>query len=85
MTDRTSPEQIQTWLVERVAGYLECPAAVIDPDSSLADYGLDSLDKFTLCCDIEDTFDTIIEPIVLWDVPTLRALTPHILCRTNTP
>jgi acyl carrier protein len=74
-----STEQIQTWLVARVAHYLECPAAAIDPDAPLADHGLDSMYMLTLCSDIEDTFDLLIEPpILLWNLDTLSALTPHI-------
>lgn len=79
MNDIHSAEQIRTWLVERVAHYLDCPAAAIDPDAPLTDHGLDSTYTFALCSDIEDTFDLIIEPpIVLWNLETLSALTPHI-------
>lgn len=78
MNERQPPEQIRNWLVERIAHYLECPATAIDPDASLAGYGLDSVCKFALCCDIEDAFDLIIEPIVLWDAESVSALTPHI-------
>ncbi|EWM10364.1 acyl carrier protein [Kutzneria sp. 744] len=73
-----TPEQIRTWLVDRVAHYLDRPGTEIDPDTPLAEYGLDSVYTFALCGEIEDTLGLRVEPTLLWDVDTLNALIPHL-------
>jgi acyl carrier protein len=74
-----TPEAIRGWLVARVAYYLERPVEEIDPDVSLAEYGLESVYAFALCGDIEDATGIAVEPTLLWDVDTLAALTAHIV------
>lgn len=59
------------------------PAQEIEADVSLAEYGLDSVYAFALCGEIEDTMGIPIEPTLLWDVDTLRALTAHLADRAN--
>jgi acyl carrier protein len=76
---RVTPEGIRSWLVERVAYYVTLPVDQIDPDTSLADYGLDSVYAFALCGEIEDTLGLAVEPTLLWDVDTLSGLTAHLV------
>jgi acyl carrier protein len=80
-TPRTA-EDIESWLTDRVAFYLERPAGEIDPDLSMADYGLDSVLAFSLCGEIEDFLDVDAEPTLLWDFDTIRGLTAHLLALT---
>lgn len=70
---------IRSWLIERVAHYLEKPAAEIDPEASLTEHGLDSVYAFALCGDIEDELGVVIEPPQLWDVDSVTALTAHLV------
>jgi acyl carrier protein len=72
------PDEISTWLRERVGYYLQLPSAEIDPDESLSESGLDSVYAFALCADIEDTLGMAVEPTLLWDVDTVSALTKHL-------
>lgn len=74
-----TPEGIRSWLMERVAYYLELPAGQIDPEASVAEYGLDSVYAFVLCGDIEDVLGLSVEPTVVWDFDTLTALTAHLV------
>lgn len=83
LTARRTPEQIRSWLVDRVAYYVMLPAQEIEPDVSLAEYGLDSVYAFALCGEIEDTLGIPIEPTLLWDVDTLTTLTAHLVDRLN--
>lgn len=83
LTARRTPEQIRSWLVDRVAFYVMLPAQEIEPDVSLAEYGLDSVYAFALCGEIEDTLGIPIEPTLLWDVDTLTTLTAHLVDRLN--
>ncbi|CAL9631837.1 hypothetical protein SUDANB176_06103 [Streptomyces sp. enrichment culture] len=73
-----TPERIRSWLVERVAYYGKLPAEEIDADVPLAHYGLDSVYAFALCGDIEDMLGLAVEPVLLWDVDTVTALTAHL-------
>ncbi|GAA4534961.1 acyl carrier protein [Amycolatopsis samaneae] len=77
-TTRLTAEKIQSWLVERVAHYAMVPAEEIESDVPLANYGLDSVYAFALCGDIEDSLGLLVEPILLWDVDTVAALTAHL-------
>ncbi|MFJ8791278.1 acyl carrier protein [Streptomyces sp. NPDC102462] len=72
-------ESLTTWLAERIALYLKRQPADIDPDVPLAEYGLDSVAALSLCGDIEDDFDVVMEPTVAWDYPTVHALAGHLL------
>lgn len=74
-----TPDGIGSWLVQRVAYYVQLPATEIDPDVSVAEYGLDSVYAFTLCGDIEDTLGLSVEPTAIWDFDTLTALTAHLV------
>jgi acyl carrier protein len=76
-----SPDELGRWLVCRVAFYVRRPAAEIELDTPLADYGLDSLYAFALLGEIEDTLELEIDPAVLWDSPTAAGLAAHLVER----
>jgi acyl carrier protein len=76
---RLTPEDVRSWLVERVAYYVQLAPTEIDPDVSFAEHGLDSVYAFTLCGDIEDALGLSVEPTVVWDFDTLTALTAHLV------
>jgi acyl carrier protein len=71
-------ENVQAWLVGRVARYLDEPAETVDPDAPLAGYGLDSVYAFRLCGEIENDLGVLVEPAVMWDVENLVDLADHI-------
>lgn len=66
---------VRAWLVELVAGYLECPPSDIVPGESLSEYGLDSVYSLTVCTDIEEKLGLSLEPTIIWDYPSIDALT----------
>lgn len=72
-------ENIRTWLIGRVAHYLDEPAETIDPDVPLTDFGLDSVCAFTLCGEIEDTLSLFVEPSLIWNVENVVDLTDHLV------
>ncbi|WP_322755003.1 acyl carrier protein [Frankia sp. Cas3] len=74
-----TPDDIRSWLVERVAHYIDQPAETIDPQASLAGYGLDSVYAFALCGEIEDVLDVSVEPTLVWDVANLAELTDRVI------
>ncbi len=82
MSDSTphhSLETLRPWLAARVADYVQRPVAEIQTDIPLADYGLSSVYALTLTGDIEDHLGLVIDPTVMWDHPTIDALTVALL------
>ncbi len=74
-----TPASLTVWLVDRIAVYLRRSPGEIDPSVPLAEYGLDSVAALSLCGDIEEDFDLVLEPTVAWDYPTIEALSAHLL------
>jgi acyl carrier protein len=72
-------QSLGVWLVDRIAVYLKRTPDQIDPTVPLAEYGLDSVAALSLCGDIEEDFDLVLEPTVAWDYPTIEALAAHLL------
>lgn len=86
-TDRTANnehtahtvESLSSWLADRIALYLRRTPSEISPTVPLAEYGLDSVAALSLCGDIEEDFDLVLEPTVAWDYPTVAALAEHLV------
>jgi acyl carrier protein len=74
-----SVEDVTAWLIERVAVYLQRDPAEIDPREPLAEYGLDSVAALSLCGDVEEDFDIVLDPTAAWDYPTATAFAEHVL------
>jgi acyl carrier protein len=74
-----SVEDLIDWLTERVSVYLQRAPEEIDPGEPLAEYGLDSVAALSLCGDVEEDFDLILDPTVAWDYPTIAAFAAHLL------
>lgn len=70
---------LRSWLIERVAVYLECEPGQVEPARSLADYGLHSMLALSLCADLEDYLQVQLEPTLVWDQPSIDALVAHLL------
>jgi acyl carrier protein len=75
---RRSPS-IETWLIGRVAFYLECDPDDIDPSVPLAETGIDSASSVGLCGDVEDYFQIDADPTLVFDYPTIAEITHFIL------
>ncbi|MER7584585.1 acyl carrier protein [Kitasatospora sp. NPDC097691] len=78
-TDTHTVESLRTWLVDCVAAHLERPADTIDPAARLSDYGLDSLYVLSVAAELEDHLDISLDPTVMWDNPTIDALSAALV------
>ncbi|MFE3098921.1 acyl carrier protein [Nocardia tengchongensis] len=67
------------WLTARVAEYLGCAPAAVDPALPLAELGLDSVSAVNLCGEIEFEWDVDVDPTVVFDYPTIRELGAYII------
>jgi acyl carrier protein len=83
MLDQTAAEQSETaveaWLTERIATYVRQPRDAIQPETPLTEYGLDSVYALTLIGDIEDYLGLQLDPTIMWDFPSVRALTTELV------
>ncbi|GAA2204991.1 hypothetical protein GCM10009850_006470 [Nonomuraea monospora] len=64
----------RTWLTERLARHLKREPSAIDADTPLADYGLDSLYALAIVDEIENYLDIAIDATMMWDYPSVSAL-----------
>ena len=67
-------ESVRSWLSDRVASYTDRPVATVAADAPITEYGLDSVSALELCAEIEDRYGVRVEPVDLWDHPTVAAL-----------
>ncbi|MFG1677331.1 acyl carrier protein [Micromonospora sp. NPDC049282] len=70
--------QLRPWLRDRVADFINRDPATIDTAAPLADLGLDSVYALALCGEIEDHLGVPLEPTIVWDHPSIDALTEYL-------
>ncbi|WP_067460497.1 acyl carrier protein [Actinomadura macra] len=75
----TSTGELRTWLIQRIAEYLEKDPAEIDTEATFEAQGLDSMAALTLCDDIEDQMGLVVEPTLAWDHPTIDELAEFLV------
>lgn len=71
-------EEIQVWLVSRLAELLEIESEDVDVDITFDRYGLDSSAAVGLTGDLSDWLGIEIEPTLLYDYPTVEALVRYL-------
>ncbi|MET8690805.1 acyl carrier protein [Streptomyces sp. NPDC004732] len=86
MTTRISGQtayatELRGWLTARLAVYLARPESSIDHDTPLAHYGMDSVWALSLCGDLEEEKDLIVDPTLVWDHPTVTDIVAHLVPR----
>lgn len=74
-----SKSEIETWIVDYVAELLEVEPDKIDVTIPFDRYGLDSSAAVGLAGDLEDWLDEELDPTMLYDYPTIRSLTQHLV------
>lgn len=71
-------EQIETWIVEWLAGRAGVRPGEIDRHRPFAEYGLDSLTAVELSQELEDWLHVRITPLVAWNYPTLATMAGYL-------
>ncbi|MGW7264954.1 acyl carrier protein [Streptomyces sp. NPDC054842] len=69
---------LEAWLTERVAFHLHRAPHDIDPDTPLADYGIDSVAAISICGEIEEHHQLAVAPTIAYDYPTVHAIADHL-------
>ncbi|GAA2614045.1 SDR family NAD(P)-dependent oxidoreductase [Streptomyces axinellae] len=76
-----SDVEVRALVTERVAGCLGLPVSDIRPDFPLSDLGIDSIVAVELTNQLNDALGIVLKTIVVFEHPTIDALTAHIVER----
>ncbi|MBD2439002.1 acyl carrier protein [Nostoc sp. FACHB-110] len=71
-------EEIQAWLIAKVAEELNFDPDEIDIEEPFARYGLNSMTAVSLSADLEDWLKIKLPATLAWDYPTIIALSEYL-------
>ncbi|GAA0276570.1 acyl carrier protein [Actinomadura nitritigenes] len=74
-----SHDELQMWLLDRIAFYLDRPTENIDPAVELARYGVDSVYAISIISDIEDHLQVEVDVAEARRRETVADLTAYLL------
>jgi acyl-CoA synthetase (AMP-forming)/AMP-acid ligase II/acyl carrier protein len=77
-----SAEEIQAWLIAEIAQRLNIPAAEVDPCEPFAGLGMDSLTTMMLAGDLETWLGRRLAPTLLYDLPSIDAISRELAAET---
>jgi acyl carrier protein len=75
---KPNADEIQLWLITKLAMRLGVGPEEMHIDRPLADYGLDSRTALSLSGELEEWLGRELSPTLLWDYPTIEALSAHL-------
>jgi acyl carrier protein len=73
-----SAAEIQAWIASYLADILEVEPEEVEVSLPFDRYGLDSAVAIGLTGDLEDWLGTRLDPTLLYDYPTVAALSKHL-------
>jgi|LakMenEpi03Aug12_release.lakeMendotaPanAssembly.Ray.scaffolds.fasta_scaffold22354_6 acyl-CoA synthetase (AMP-forming)/AMP-acid ligase II/acyl carrier protein len=71
-------ETIENWLIAKIANSLGLDPEEIDPEESLASYGLDSSVALGLTCELGSWLNLELETILFWEYPKISRLAAYL-------
>ena len=71
-------EQLEDWLINRVATIQQQSPDDVDPDMPFSSLGLDSVDVMDLIVELDELLGIEIESTIIWDYPTIRLLSGYL-------
>ncbi|MDJ0843723.1 acyl carrier protein [Crocosphaera sp.] len=78
ITENFNYSDIENWLVSYLSNLLEVAPETIDVSQTFESYGLDSSAAVGLSGDLQEWLKTELEPTLLFDYPTIEALSSHL-------
>jgi acyl-CoA synthetase (AMP-forming)/AMP-acid ligase II/3-oxoacyl-(acyl-carrier-protein) synthase/acyl carrier protein len=76
--DFPTPQIIQAWLISKIAKKLKVNPHDLDVREPLAHYGLDSVAAVSLSGDLENWLGRRLSPTLVYDYPSIEALTKYL-------
>ena len=80
-----SAEEIESWIVRRIAEHAGVAADTVDRLAPLTGYGLSSRDALVLIGDLGEHLGREVSPTLFWEQPTARALSRALTSGTTDP
>lgn len=77
-TGTLTPEQVERWLVDKMAYKLDVEPAKVDVDMYFDEFDLDSTEALVLSGELEKWLGFELEATALWYHPTISDLSRHI-------
>lgn len=71
-------QELESWMVDRLAERLDLPAERIDTGRALAGYGLQSVDLVGTIGDLERRLGRTLSPTLAWEYPTIEDLARYL-------
>jgi aryl carrier-like protein len=85
MADASEYQELADWLTTKVAGYVNAEPHTIDTDTPLADCGIDSVSGLALCADLQYEKGFAVDTTIVWDYPTIDAMTLYLVGESAAP
>lgn len=79
MVTNITQTDIANWLTQQLSEKLNVNKIEVSKDKPFADFGLDSIAAVNIAGELEDWLDVEIEVTLLWDYPTINALSEYIV------
>lgn len=76
-------EDLSSWIVSKIAEITNLDENEINPNDPFTNFGIDSMHVITFVGDLEDWLDLKISATLLWDYPTINAVTEHLSHRLH--
>ena len=73
-----SAADIQNWMAEYIADLLGVESEEVDPELSFDRFGLDSAAAIGMTGALEDWLGTEIDPTLVYDYPSIKAMADHL-------
>lgn len=75
---RLNSSEVLSWLVVKLADWLEAVPEELDSHRPISSYGLDSISAVTLAVQLEEELGIELDTAVLWNHPTIESLAEHL-------
>ena len=83
LSTTSQAEEIQGWLIDKLAQMLNIEPSKIDVCQNFEEYGLDSAEAINLSGELEDYLDCRLAPTLLWDYQNIEALAQYLASSTT--
>jgi len=78
MDKRPTFTEVQDWLIRNIAATLEIEPSAIEVNRPLEEYGIDSLQAFSISGDLQIWLGLELPETLVWDYPTIESLCKYL-------
>jgi acyl carrier protein len=78
MTALLSTEQIETWMVQKIASALGVHPDTIDVQAPFTEHGLDSVASLQITGELQEELGRELEATLFWEYPSIASLSAFL-------